>query len=47
MFSMFDTPDQTEAMIAAGAHADVQKTVSLETLLSAMQLAAKHLKGET
>jgi chemotaxis methyl-accepting protein methylase/chemotaxis response regulator CheB/signal transduction histidine kinase len=42
--SMHDASDRAEAMVAAGAHAYVQKTASLETLLSAIHLTAKHLK---
>jgi CheY-like chemotaxis protein len=42
--SMYDASDRAEAMIAAGAHVYVQKTASLETLLSAIQLTAKRLK---
>lgn len=42
--SMHDASDRAEAMVAAGAHAYVQKTASLETLLSAIRLAAKHLE---
>jgi len=41
--SMYDASDRAEAMVEAGAHVYVQKTASLKTLLSAIQLTAKHL----